>query len=103
MCAMDKGRVSTAVRRAGSTRPRLHASTSRADRATAVTSVVVTVISTLFLAADLDVVQDSQCIGYQDCHRVICAHQVGNNRFVIDAHEPDVESGLHFVGNSGLV
>src|SRR5947209_7671042 len=98
---MDEARVSTAVRRAGSTKPRLQASTSGADRATGITSVVTVV--TLSLAADLDVVQDSKCIGYQNGHRVIRADQIGNDRFVVDTHEPHVEPRLYLVRNSGLV
>src|SRR5919205_4056776 len=102
MCNMDEGRVSAAVRRAGSTRLRLHASTSRADRPTAITSMVVTVIN-LSLATDFDVLQNAQRIGNHNGHRVVGADQVGNDRFVVDTHESDVEPRLDFIGNPSLM
>jgi hypothetical protein len=59
--------VSTALRKTGPTKPRLQASTSRADRAATSTSKVVTVIPHP-LTTDLNVLQHAHHIRDQNGH-----------------------------------
>jgi hypothetical protein len=55
------------------------------------------------LTADFDVVQNAERIGHQNRRGVVGADQIGDDCLVVDAHEADVQPGLDFVGNSGLV
>src|SRR6266516_7984040 len=54
-------------------------------------------------AAELDVLQDAEGVGDQHGGRVVGADQVGHDRLVVDAHEPDRQARLVLVGNAGLV
>ncbi len=54
-------------------------------------------------AADLHVLQHAEGVGDQNGGGVVGAHQVGDDRLLVDAHEADRKARLDLVGEAGLV
>src|ERR671924_1123897 len=52
---------------------------------------------------DLDVLEDPERVGDEDGGGVVGADEVVDDPFFVNAHEPDVQAGLGFVGDAGLV
>src|ERR1700733_12539961 len=59
--------------------------------------------STVTSVSDLDVLKDAERVGDHDRHRVVRGDQVGDDRLLVDAHEPHRQAGLVFVRYPGLV
>jgi hypothetical protein len=54
-------------------------------------------------APGFNVFEDTECVGDEDGYGVVGADEVGDDPFLVDAHESDVEAGLVFVGDTGLM
>src|SRR6266480_966289 len=52
---------------------------------------------------DLDVLEDAQGVRHEDGNRVVGTDEVGDDRLLVDAHEPDRQAGLVLIRDARLV